>query len=201
MSTNLDSYPGLADAVIEELKEAQFENGKNIDENFENIVRECIDNRNEKSVARVPVEDIIIDLGITLEQANLDLEISGFIKIQDNENLICVNRKHYAARKFFTIAHELGHFVLHKNHIKKQSDNKLLDGTMYRRSCKDMDDKEKEANQFAAIILMPKTIFRNEYNKCMDKNIEPVAHLATIFDVSEAAIAVRAGFLGLTFLG
>ena len=50
--------------------------------------------------------------------------------------------------KNFTVAHELGHWVLHRNSISKRS-----------------PEIEREADLFAVYLLMPETFVRNEFAK------------------------------------
>ena len=67
--------------------------------------------------------------------------------------LIIVNNKiDNAGRRTFTAAHELGHVLLHIQACKKQ-DFECSNKTM-----KSKDPYEKEANQFASSLLMPKAI-------------------------------------------
>ncbi|MGM4882672.1 ImmA/IrrE family metallo-endopeptidase [Rhizobium leguminosarum] len=74
---------------------------------------------------------------------------------------IMYNRKQSAGRRAYTIAHELGHFVLHRNLV---DDDPNFDGGFY--CSKDAVEHgvgrniEKEANEFAATLLMPLDDFR-----------------------------------------
>jgi len=85
-------------------------------------------------------------------------------------------------RDRFTIAHELGHYILHSKLGEKQI--KVGRGKSNR--------LEWEANWFAAGFLMPAKLFRSECEKNPDRN-----HLASIFMVSPSAIDVRKKSLGL----
>jgi len=71
--------------------------------------------------------------------------------------LIIVNDKvDNAGRRVFTAAHELGHVLLHIQEGKEKA---------FECSNKSMESKdpfEKEANQFASALLMPKTIIGNK---------------------------------------
>jgi Zn-dependent peptidase ImmA (M78 family) len=79
-------------------------------------------------------------------------KISGMLTKYDGSYIISVNLIHPAKRKYFTIAHELGHYHLHKNK-----------STIF--SCGDLFQEqnthmETEANTFAAELLMPIETFR-----------------------------------------
>lgn len=102
---------------------------------------------------------------------------SGFLV--PDKNAIFVNKMESPGRKRFTIAHEIGHYVLkHKeSHILKRDELSSL-GT---------NQQEKEANAFAAELLMPEEIFKFLYKDVGLTDRE----LAIEFGVSTHAIAVR----------
>ena len=85
-------------------------------------------------------------------------------------------------RRLFTIAHELGHYVLHSQFGKFPLEI----------SRHGSDRVEWEANWFAAGFLMPATEFRNLVNQGWNE-----AEIATRFKVSEAAVGIRKTVLGL----
>ena len=95
-----------------------------------------------------------------------------------------MNTNHPAVRQRFTLAHELGHAVLH--HGSKHID--------YRRNFSAPDDpREVEANKFAAELLMPEGEFRGVWaSRYADR-----ARVAAYFGVSEDAAKYRAANLGL----
>jgi Zn-dependent peptidase ImmA (M78 family) len=93
-----------------------------------------------------------------------------------NRRIIFVNDGDEFRRKRFAIAHELGHWILHKNILEKdESKHKVL-----LRKCsilqKDLPCLEKEANCFAANLLVPKN-FLDKFQKMRN------SELATIFMV------------------
>jgi hypothetical protein len=84
-------------------------------------------------------------------------------------------------RKRFTVAHEVGHFVLHRNQIGES----LTDDELYRSGLSTR--QEAQANRFAADILMPKDLILKTINRLGD---DPQV-LASEFKVSEAAMRIR----------
>lgn len=83
-------------------------------------------------------------------------------------------------RNRFTIAHELGHYILHSKLGKKKIKvMRFLDSSQN-------DRTEWEANWFAASFLMPKVAFLAELKKNND-----IFHLSSIFGVSPKAISIR----------
>ena len=90
-------------------------------------------------------------------------------------------------RDNFTIAHELGHYVLHYV-LADQHAAPPLCFARYGSS-----PIEWQANRFAAALLMPQEKFRETFRLC-EGNI-PL--LSGLFDVSLPAVQVRAKSLGL----
>ncbi|NHC44348.1 ImmA/IrrE family metallo-endopeptidase [Motilibacter aurantiacus] len=88
-------------------------------------------------------------------------------------------------RDRFTIAHELGHYFLHYLHPERDSAASFGRGSR--------NDAETQANVFASSLLMPEEKFKRAYARCAGD----VFAIARIFDVSPAAVEVRAEVLGL----
>lgn len=101
---------------------------------------------------------------------------------------IYVNAKHSEVRRRFTIAHEIAHFVLHRDLI---SDG-ITEDALYRSGLSDA--VEREANGLAAEILMPRHLVRS-YVASGTRN---AAELAEIFEVSQQAMEYRLANLGLS---
>ena len=79
-----------------------------------------------------------------------DHEFDGAIDYKGK--IIYVNADHSIQRRRFTIAHELGHFFLHKPKIIDERNRVRLDFRGVHSS-----NKEIQANYFASELLMPKT--------------------------------------------
>lgn len=108
--------------------------------------------------------------------------LSGMIKREDGEYKIYVNAQHAVTRRRFTIAHELAHYILHKDLIE----DGIVDDALYRSGLG--SNVETEANKLATDILMPWHLLkRPEYEKLS------VFDLAKKFWVSEAAMSIRLG--------
>lgn len=147
----------------------------------------------------VPVESIAEDLlGLRIEER--PLEWSGMLL--PAERTIVLNsaespRNDPPLRRFrFTIAHEIGHWVCH-----------CLEGraiTVAPSYCRatdiahDADRRiEREANIFAAELLMPEEAVRAAWDELVTACDEPVAAVAAHFDVSPAAMGWRLYSFGL----
>lgn len=152
------------------------------------------------SVKRAPVRiEEIAESYATLVMRPLEDDISGaLIPIADNEWTILVNEHHHENRRRFTIAHELGHLILHgykTPHADKRF--RLRDA----RSSEGSALEEIQANQFAAELLMPRSLimkalrhhnFEHSPNATEEKSFEKiVGKLAKDFAVSRQAMTVR----------
>jgi Zn-dependent peptidase ImmA (M78 family) len=73
----------------------------------------------------------------------------GFAVKKDNDIIIFTNSCSRLSREIFTLAHEIGHVILHLNGESSYIDDSI---TINGRST---DEKEQEANYFAACLLMP----------------------------------------------
>jgi Zn-dependent peptidase ImmA (M78 family) len=143
--------------------------------------------RNYQLRAPVDVKRIADDLGIAvLELDTMPVGASGKL-FQDKKSSsgwsIGVNKSDTSTRKRFTIAHELSHFLLHRNYIS----NGVLDDVLYR-SEHLSGAQETEANKFAADILMPYTLLQAAASRAIN-----VDDLARTFGVSPQAMSIRLG--------
>lgn len=118
---------------------------------------------------------------VKLEYADMDSTLSGSLSKQDGIWLIRVNKVHSKTRQRFSIAHELGHFVYHKDDEKE-----FVDTTFFRGLTS--DNLEYTANKFASELLMPEEQVRNLIDK---DNVRNVADLAARFGVSSSAMLYR----------
>lgn len=103
---------------------------------------------------------------------------------------IYVNAKHSNVRRRFTIAHEIAHFVLHRDLIG----DGITEDALYRSGLSDA--VEREANGLAAEILMPRHLVRQEFAN----GVKNPAQLAAKFEVSQQAMEFRLTNLGLALV-
>lgn len=119
--------------------------------------------------------EIAEKIGISVKEIKMPsnyADVAGFY--DESKKTIFVEETDKSGRKLFTTAHELGHiFLKHENY------NVLFrvpkDGASYTRS-------EKEANCFAANLLMPKFMLR-EYLKKYDLTQNDYVEMSKIFGV------------------
>lgn len=132
-------------------------------------------------------------LGINVWQSDsptlISGEKSGLIK-KDPEHggqsgySIIVRASDSPFRKRFTIAHELAHFILHKDQIGGQ----LSDDAMYRSGLS--TSEERAANRLAADILMPMKLIQ-AYQ--LNHPTHDSQKIAAAFKVSDKAMRIRLG--------
>lgn len=142
----------------------------------------------------VPVDKIAKALGVQLKFSPLDDELSGMIFIKDGTPIIGVNALHHSNRQRFTIAHEIGHLVMHRNilenevHVDKQFKILMRDGL----AATGTDIIEIQANQFAAELLLPSFLLETLLSKEIDIDDEgPLDSLAKKFKVSKQMLEYR----------
>jgi len=141
---------------------------------------------NNKVSLPVDLTTILSNQNIKLrEKTFADKKISG---AYDRKNqTIWIAKSEPYERKVFTVAHELGHFLLHEG-IPQEIfwRNQLV------QIAQEKDINEVEANFFAACLLMPEKIIRNYWELSHELDI-----LAKIFGVSNTAVYWRLKNLGL----
>ncbi|WP_334085047.1 ImmA/IrrE family metallo-endopeptidase [Helicobacter typhlonius] len=126
---------------------------------------------------------------IRLLDEYLENDISGIIEKFTHYYQITLNKYHSNLRRRFTLAHELGHFLLHKQYL--ENNKKIEDAILFRRQS-NINCIELEANEFAAELLMPKDDFEKE----VKNGNNTIEKLSSCFQVSFAAVKYRAFKLG-----
>lgn len=156
----------------------------------------------ENQIKEFPVKIIEIckKHGFKVYEEYLRKDVSGFIVVHDknfrnydSKKVIVVNRFDSAARRRFTVAHELAHYVLHKG-----------DKELYaHRDAGDDSKIEREANLFASNILMPEEAVR-DYVELIISRVGDIPfslcakYIANKFAVSISAAEVRLNQLDIS---
>ncbi|MFJ6025315.1 ImmA/IrrE family metallo-endopeptidase [Brevundimonas sp. NPDC092305] len=140
----------------------------------------------------VPVFEIVTGLGLGPDFEYLPDNISGAIKMRADGNYrIVVNANHHPNRQRFTAAHELGHYIYHRDLLGQG----VGDTRAYRAEGTGMPNPairpmhERQANSFAANLLMPMNSIYGE----IGRGITDTKMLADRFGVSEMAMKIRLG--------
>lgn len=157
---------------------------------------------NPEQVAPFPYENILkdredievffVDFGADEDDA------SGVTLYKDQKFSILININKPETRQHFTLGHELGHYFLHADKLKKGEG--MVDGESelanvpyrHRSGASDAARLEVEANNFAASLLMPADLVRRAWEAT-----ESVEKCAGIFKISVVAMSIRLTQLGL----
>lgn len=156
---------------------------------------------NNLGISQPPINpsSIAEELGIKVEKAPFSDDLSGVLMRSNGSAIIALNKSHKKVRQRFTIAHELGHFVM--NHKGDMFVDQKVFNKRDGRSGIAIDPQEIEANDFAACLLMPEKMVLAEVFKLVPEQTtdrrELISKLAQIFDVSTQAMEFRLINLGL----
>lgn len=161
---------------------------------MERIEKACnVDLSDLRGIFYVPVLDICNRIDLNVEFCNLEHGKSGDLDL--NKNVIRVNDNHSGQRNLFTIAHEIGHFIIKKEKgvqgvpVKNRFDDEM-------RYTEEELREERAANKFAANLLMPADIFREKFMEYKQDFLK----LSEFFKSSKIACEYRALNLGLSNL-
>ncbi|MBC2601163.1 ImmA/IrrE family metallo-endopeptidase [Puniceicoccus vermicola] len=132
-----------------------------------------------------PIENLAYALGVDIEYGGITNADAWLLKCDNGRGVIRLNKTITSpSRQRFSIAHELGHWVMHTN---------VTQG--YLCTAKDLQDygrspEEAEANWFAATLLMPKSLIPSNFHK-RDPSFEYIMELASHFQTSFTSTARR----------
>lgn len=156
----------------------------------------------EHHVRSAPVEvaDIAKALGVEVQETPAEDDLSGFLYRDRKRNsaIIGVNADHHPNRRNFTAAHELGHYLLHdfdEVHVDRDFKVWLRNDA----SSKGTEIEEKEANLFAAELLMPAHFLKQDVEEIGTIDLldeEVLQDLAAEYGVSTQAMTFRLAYLG-----
>lgn len=169
---------------------------------FENMVGPRVAHFARPDVTRRTVAEHLRSQGVpVLDLGESDEPLVGFLFRSGNAAwaYVCNDMKNPLGRQRFTAAHELGHAVLHcdrmKGYIADEEISEADDATT---------QMEREANQFAAELLMPEVVIRSraeelkkelKIERCPRDVLE--YRLAAELLVSAQAIRFRLNTLGV----
>jgi Zn-dependent peptidase ImmA (M78 family) len=133
-----------------------------------------------------PIEEIARSLDIRISRAP-SADFSGLLIRKDGRALIGVNSNEAPVRQRFTIAHELGHFILHPQKDAFVDFRKELGEGETR------PPRERHADMFAAALLMPRKILLKDFRRLAKDGYtdQTTATLARQYAVSEDAMRFR----------
>lgn len=151
----------------------------------------------------VPVEYLAQLCRARIEYEPFAGDISGMLFRSEDRRIIGINSAHVRGRQRFTIAHELGHLLLHEGRqiivdkaIRVPSTGGAAINLRDRTSSLATDTEEIQANSFAAELLLPADLVKSAVNAALheQKSIsddELIKILADQFRVSGQAVELR----------
>jgi hypothetical protein len=183
------------------------------DSEIEDKAKEILKKFNPESIIPVPIENIIeFDLGINVVPVHglyKAFEIDGFTSQDFSEITVDLGFFESVPKRYrFTLAHELGHYVLHKGILTQFQFKNIKDWFAFINSIPDKEYGflETQANKFAGFLLVPSTALTQSFRKAIKmvekmgidyKELSDVAlyfiyeELSAIFQVSPECIRIR----------
>jgi Zn-dependent peptidase ImmA (M78 family)/transcriptional regulator with XRE-family HTH domain len=139
----------------------------------------------------IPIGDLVAGCGVLILPWSFE-NVDGLVVDLDDGVAIGINSAQSSNRRRFTLGHELGHYLLgHTERFHVDFGGDLSSTAIGEHP--DYDWRaERDANDFAANLLMPAPMLRHEYSTTQD-----VASLATRFRVSPSAMGYRLASLRL----
>lgn len=133
----------------------------------------------------IRLEDIAFALGVQIREGSLRGAAARIIRVGSHAIIRLPNNESNEARRRFSIAHELGHFVLNHQGVSLEiicTENDMMNWYAL--------DKETEANFFASELLMPKELVKM-YCDVREVSLEPAKRIASDFKTSLTSAAIR----------
>jgi Zn-dependent peptidase ImmA (M78 family) len=143
-------------------------------------------------------DDLLRRLSVKLVEAVFEQDFWGASLLQNDKKVIIINTRvsKHELRKRFTIAHELGHLILHENRVLNFSATGRSILFRDAKSSRGVDDLEIEANHFAACLLMPEENMEDDLAQLGSITEDAIDTLAGKYQVSIPAVVTRLTSLG-----
>jgi Zn-dependent peptidase ImmA (M78 family) len=149
----------------------------------------------------IDVKEVARCLNIELSLYDFGDDVSGVLVRDGNKTTIGYSSQTGSQRQRFTIAHELGHYVLDHQRQGVFVDTPEKYFTLFRdaKSATGEDIQEREANAFAATLLMPRELlieaatdlYKSGRIITRNEDFDLVEPLAKRFFVSRLAMSIR----------
>ena len=154
-----------------------------------NYAKNLLKEHNLKDLTEFLLEDFVLGRGAYINEKTID-GAEGRISFSGNDAIVTINSNiQHQGKKRFVLAHEFGHFEMHKNKFATHFDNEKSLSDWYKNI-----DHEQEANDFAKELLMPECTFKPlAQGKFSMTQIEELAHK---FQTSKTATLLRYRDLG-----
>jgi len=143
---------------------------------------------------------VLIDQIATCIRAEIRYEpaeegVSGMVWRSPEGAIIGVNSLHSKTRRRFTIAHEIGHLILHDDDDFHVHEGYALVGRRDDDASLGIYKKEVEANYFGAALLMPKELLLHDVDvlrlRFDFESEDTIKAVARRYEVSSQALTIR----------
>ena len=136
------------------------------------------------SVEELDVEAIAYDAGVEVIYEPLSGCEATLVGVGDRA-IATIKPSEYRGRERFSVAHEVGHWTLHRGRSFRCRADAIED------NFSSSIDLEKEADTFASHLLMPSTLFLAAIQGIERPNFKQLGDVAAAFDTSLTATALR----------
>lgn len=142
-----------------------------------------------KSIGWITPSDFTLDevaacLGISIKEVQMNGSDGRISRIGENGVISLNSNIDYQPSKNFIIAHEIGHFLLHKELMICSDTNKTLSDWHKK------GPQEEEANLFASELLMPSYQFRKKIKE-KKMSLELIDEVSRYFNVSKLSTFIK----------
>lgn len=167
------------------------------------IAEEFLSQYNQDDLIPVPIEEIAefklhIQI-VPIPQLKSVFKIDGFINSTFDQITLddeVFNRFEERAR--FTIAHEIGHKILHEKYFKHKKFTLIEEYIKFQETISSDNNYilERQANYFAGCVLVPGSRLRSEIDKAIKNKhkysfLPPLEQLPELFKVSSTVIMIQ----------
>lgn len=152
---------------------------------------------------RIDVLAIMEALRITYYERPMSEGVSGSIDWDKDKFTIIVNSRMGPQRKRFTAAHEISHYLIHRDLLMKAKiwgthvDKLFGDERHQDNSHPLLPSHDVQANRYAIKLLLPQFPVERVWSETVGTFEERVADVAKVFDISTPAMTIRLETMGI----
>ena len=144
----------------------------------------------------VPIKDIEYIVSCFGGSVKTDSTIEGIKKSGKDTFNIYINEYSYPLNNKFYIAARLGDLLLHTNYLLNREEYLRSDVLEFKED-NGIIPQVYQSNEFAYGLLMPRDLYKEVFDKCLDGDIVHTVDIAKYFDVSISTASLRGKRLGL----
>lgn len=127
---------------------------------------------------------IAFEIGIDIVEGTLT-SCESLLMYKNGKPYVIVNKGSHPQRKRFSIAHEIGHFILHNDGVATVCSSDFIESW---ETCS-IPENELEANEFAANLILPERFFKKDSD--FDPDFSELLRLCDKYQTSVIATSRR----------